>query len=91
MLRAYPPKLSHKAARCWTELGVDGADRCHRHGRSQPDHVMVGTTAAGTEVDARATVLWAAGVKASPLGKMLADGDGGGGRTAPAGCWSSRT
>jgi NADH dehydrogenase len=71
LLPTYPPKLSHAAEQALTELGVQtrtgamvtGIDR-------QGVTVKSGNTI--TQFAAR-TVLWAAGVAASPLGKMLAD------------------
>ena len=68
LLQAYPPDLSAKAEKFLIELGV----------RTCP-HKMVtavddtGVTLNHTERIAAHTVLWAAGVKASPLGKILAD------------------
>ncbi|MGA3227344.1 MAG: NAD(P)/FAD-dependent oxidoreductase [Acidobacteriaceae bacterium] len=65
VLAAYPEDLSVKAARQLAQLGVEV-----RTGQSvmdvKPGYVMVG----GQRLDAVVT-LWAAGVQASPLGKML--------------------
>jgi len=65
ILAAYPEDLSAKAARQLAQLGVEV-----RTGQSvmdvKPGYVMVG----GQRLDAVVT-LWAAGVQASPLGKML--------------------
>ena len=65
ILAAYPEDLSVKAARQLAQLGVEV-----RTGQSvmdvKPGYVMVG----GQRLDAVVT-LWAAGVQASPLGKML--------------------
>ena len=65
ILAAYPEDLSKKAVEQLAQLGVE----VHT-GQSvmdvQPGYVMVG----GKRIDAVVT-LWAAGVQASPLGKML--------------------
>ena len=65
ILAAYPEDLSKKAVEQLVQLGVEV-----RTGQSvmdvKPGYVMVG----GKRVDAVVT-LWAAGVQASPLGKML--------------------
>jgi NADH:ubiquinone reductase (H+-translocating) len=65
ILAAYPEDLSQKAATQLAQLGVEV-----QTGQSvmdvQPGYVMVG----GKRQDAVVT-LWAAGVQASPLGKML--------------------
>ena len=65
ILPAYPEDLSVKAARQLAQLGVEV-----RTGQSvtdvKPGYVVVG----GQRLDAMVT-LWAAGVQASPLGKML--------------------
>ena len=65
VLAAYPEDLSIKAARQLAQLGVEV-----RTGQSvtdvKPGYVVVG----GQRLDAMVT-LWAAGVQASPLGKML--------------------
>jgi NADH dehydrogenase len=65
VLAAYPEDLSVKAARQLAQLGVEV-----RTGQSvtdvKPGYVVVG----GQRLDAVVT-LWAAGVQASPLGKML--------------------
>jgi NADH dehydrogenase len=65
VLAAYPEDLSAKAAHQLAQLGVEV-----RTGQSvtdvQPGYVMVG----GERLNAVVT-LWAAGVQASPLGKML--------------------
>jgi NADH dehydrogenase len=65
VLGMYPPDLQAKARKQLEELGVE-----IRTGTTvtdvQPGYVMVGET----RIDAAVT-LWAAGVKASPLGKML--------------------
>jgi NADH dehydrogenase len=69
ILSAYPPKLSDKAARSLTRLGVT-----LRTGTVvtdvQPDQVTV-RCGDKAEVIRTCTVLWGAGVEASPLAKML--------------------
>ncbi len=65
VLAAFPEKLSHRAARDLGRLGVTVMT-----GRSvtacAPDHVVV-----GDETIACRTVIWAAGVKASPAAQWL--------------------
>jgi NADH dehydrogenase len=74
LLLAYPPVLSAKAARSLERLGVTV-----RTGalvtQLTPDCVTV-KTKAGVERLAARTVLWAAGVQASPLGRALAKSAG---------------
>ena len=65
VLAAYPPDLSEKARQQLVELGVEV--QTGRHVTDiQPGYVMVGDE----RIDAVVT-LWAAGVAASPIGKML--------------------
>ena len=76
VLTAYPERLSEKAADALRTMGVEvwtGA----RVIDLQPDSVQVrhGTTESSIEC---ATIIWAAGVKASPLGASLAEAIGGG-------------
>ncbi|HEX2667926.1 MAG TPA: NAD(P)/FAD-dependent oxidoreductase [Gammaproteobacteria bacterium] len=65
LLSALPAKLSDYAARALTELGVEVLTGT----------AVTGIDAAGVELGGRrieaGTVLWAAGVTASPLGKLL--------------------
>jgi NADH dehydrogenase len=74
VLSAYPPELSQKAVRSLQRLGVEV-----RLGTIvtdiQPDAVVV---RAGEETERipTATVLWAAGVQASPFSKVLAETTG---------------
>jgi NADH dehydrogenase len=73
-LPSFPPDLSVKAEQQLRELGV----RCRAGARVTaitPEGVTV-TTAGREEFIPARTVLWAAGVKASPLGKMVADQTG---------------
>jgi NADH:ubiquinone reductase (H+-translocating) len=65
ILAAYPEDLSKKAVQQLTELGVE-VHTGQTVSDVKPGYVVV----AGKRVDAVVT-LWAAGVQASPLGKML--------------------
>jgi NADH dehydrogenase len=65
VLAAYPPDLSAKAEAALTRLGVEV------HTQTQVTNLGPGwVEAAGKRLDAVVT-LWAAGVQASPLGKLL--------------------
>jgi NADH dehydrogenase len=65
ILAAYPPDLSAKAEAALTRLGVEV------HTQTQVTNLGPGwVEAAGKRMDAVVT-LWAAGVQASPLGKLL--------------------
>jgi NADH dehydrogenase len=71
LLPAYPPKLSHAAEKALIKLGVQTRTAAmvidvHANG------VTVKSNESVTNIEAK-TVLWAAGVQASPLGKVLAD------------------
>jgi NADH dehydrogenase len=74
ILPVYPPELSAKAQRQLEQLGVTV-----RNGAMvtdiEPDRVTV-RSGDETDVIATRTVLWGAGVKASPLGARLADAAG---------------
>ena len=66
VLAAYPPDLSAKAEEALTRLGVEV------HTKTKVDNLGAGwVEVAGKRIEAAVT-LWAAGVEASPLGKMLA-------------------
>jgi NADH dehydrogenase len=65
ILAAYPPDLQRKAAEQLDELGVKFRTNAHVSD-VRPGYVMVGDE----RIDAVVT-LWAAGVQASPLGKLL--------------------
>lgn len=65
ILAAYPPHLQQKALEQLTALGVHIRTNAHVTD-IQPGYVMVGDE----RIDCTVT-LWAAGVQASPLGKML--------------------
>lgn len=74
VLPPYVPKLSAKAATALERLGVTVRTRVIVKD-VQPDGVRV-QTGDQQEFIPTATVLWAAGVKASPLGQKLADATG---------------
>jgi NADH dehydrogenase len=69
LLTAYPPDLSAKAQKQLEELGVEVHLGCHVT-RVQPGWVETGGPNPIGPVEAAVT-LWAAGVQASPLGKLL--------------------
>lgn len=77
ILPAFPPRLSAKAEASLHHLGVEV-----RSGTPVTD-VTADSIRAGTELIPAATTLWAAGVTASPLGRML--GEAAGLRVDPAG------
>ncbi len=74
VLAAYPPELSTKALESLHKLGVSVRLRTAVE-QVSPDGVTL-KTESGSEFLATDTVLWAAGVQASPLAKMLAEGSG---------------
>jgi NADH:ubiquinone reductase (H+-translocating) len=70
VLPSFPPSLSHKAERALEKLGVT-ALLGHSVVDIRTDSVAIRPTG-GTTVDVRArTIIWAAGVKASPLAAAL--------------------
>lgn len=69
LLAAYPPDLSGKAEQELVALGVEVHTGCSVTG-IEPGWVQTGGPNGIGRVEA-AVVLWAAGVEASPLGKML--------------------
>ncbi len=69
ILAAYPPDLQRKAGEQLNALGVKFRTNAHVSD-VQPGYVMVGDERGGERIDAVVT-LWAAGVQASPLGKLL--------------------
>ena len=71
VLPAYPPDLSDKAERSLIRLGVRPKLRTVVTG-VDPQGVTVQRGAESERIAAR-TVLWAAGVEASPLGRILAE------------------
>jgi NADH dehydrogenase len=74
VLPAYPPELSAKAEQSLHHLGVTVRTRTAVE-KITVDGVSL-RTANGTEFLATNTVLWAAGVQASPLAKLLATATG---------------
>jgi NADH dehydrogenase len=69
LLAAYPPDLSAKAKQELAALGVEVHTECSVTG-IEPGWVETGGPKGIGRIEA-AVVLWAAGVEASPLGKML--------------------
>lgn len=74
VLMAYPPELSAKAEASLHRLGVAVRKRAYVE-EINAEGVKLKTDN-GSEFLATETVLWAAGVQASPLAKMLADATG---------------
>jgi NADH dehydrogenase len=74
VLSAYPPELSTKAEQSLLRLGVTVRTKTMVTAIT-PDAVTV-DWAGGREQIPTQTVVWAAGVEASPLAKMLADATG---------------
>ena len=74
LLPTYPPELSEKARRSLAALGVDVRTRATVT-RIDASEVCVETGGGENRFAAR-TVLWAAGVRASPLGRTLATAAG---------------
>ena len=77
LIPTYHPKLSAYAGKTLAGMGVELVFDAHVTAVT-PDHVDVtdDKTKRVTRIET-ATVVWAAGVKASPLGKLLADALGG--------------
>lgn len=71
ILSAYPEDLSAKAAKTLEKLGV--TVRSNTSVTNIEDSKIILSSNGKTEEIASGTILWAAGVKASPLGHMLAD------------------
>jgi NADH dehydrogenase len=75
VLPTFPPSLSKRAARSLEELGVSVLT-----GRTvvgiEPDRVQIQNADGATDSVAARTIVWAAGVAASPLARALADGAG---------------
>jgi NADH dehydrogenase len=77
VLGTFHEKLSAKAKRALENMGIEVQLACHVIA-IESDHVMVrpdGGKGEPQRIDTE-TVVWAAGVKASPLGKLLADAVG---------------
>lgn len=78
VLSMFHPSLSDKAKKALEGMGVEVRLDCHVTD-VQPDHVMVKKDVADAQperIDTE-TVVWAAGVKASALGKLIAEAVGG--------------
>ncbi len=78
VLAAFHERLSQKATESLGKMGVQVRLACHVID-IQSDHVMVKPDAGKGDPQRieTATVMWAAGVKANPLGKMIATAIGG--------------
>jgi NADH dehydrogenase len=74
LLQTYPPDLSASAERSLIQLGVQ--TRAGAKVTAIDSEGVTMQTARGETHIAAGTVLWAAGVQASPLGKMLAERTG---------------
>ena len=74
MLPPYSEKLSHKAEKALRRMGVE-VWTSSKVKDIQPDHVLVERGGTIHRIET-ATVVWGAGVKASPLGKLIADATG---------------
>ena len=74
VLPPFPESLSAKALRCLNKMGVEVITSAHVKD-IQADHVMVECAGTANRIDT-ATVVWGAGVRASSLGKQLADATG---------------
>ncbi|MGZ3385306.1 MAG: NAD(P)/FAD-dependent oxidoreductase [Isosphaeraceae bacterium] len=74
VLPTYPPELSIKAVRQLNQLGV--VVRTGAMVSDIRDDAVVFRTAEGVEVVAARTALWAAGVRPSPLGRVLSEAAG---------------
>ena len=77
VLGAFHPKLSARAKKDLEGMGVEVRLDCHVTA-IEPEYVLVkpdGGKAEAQRIDTE-TVVWAAGVKASPLGKLIADAVG---------------
>jgi NADH dehydrogenase len=75
VLPGYPATLSRAAARSLEKLGVEVRTSC-RVTDVRADGVRLATSGRGEETLGTRTVLWAAGVQGSPLGRELARATG---------------
>jgi NADH dehydrogenase len=76
ILTSYPSDLAAQAGRSLQELGVEVLTNCSLVQIEEEYAILRDTqTAQETELPAR-TVLWAAGIKASPLGQIIAERTG---------------
>ncbi len=71
VLPPYSEKSSHKAEKALARMGVE-VWTSSKVKDIQPDHVMVERGGTIQRIDTE-TVVWGAGVRASPLGKLIAD------------------
>ncbi|MEO8660295.1 MAG: NAD(P)/FAD-dependent oxidoreductase [Bryobacteraceae bacterium] len=76
VLSGYPPDLSRKAEHSLLQLSVRPRLGMHVVGIDEDGVTMQPSAGGPPERLASQTVLWAAGVAASPLGKMLTEGAG---------------
>ena len=74
LLQAYPEKLAKKAQQALERFGVE-VWTSSKVRDIQNDHVMVERDGKTERIDT-ATVIWGAGVRASPLGKLIAEATG---------------
>ena len=74
ILQAFPEKLSRKGEKALNRMGVE-VWTSSKVKEIHPDHVMVERGGTVHRIET-ATVVWGAGVKASPLGKMIGDATG---------------
>jgi NADH dehydrogenase len=74
ILQAYAEKLSRKGEKSLRRMGVE-VWTSSKVREIHPDHVVVERGGNLHRIDT-ATVVWGAGVRASPLGKMIADATG---------------
>lgn len=74
ILPAYPEDLSHKATRCLEKLGV--TVKTNHMVTSVKQHAVIVKHEGQEEIIPARTVLWGAGVQASPLGRLLAEKTG---------------
>src|SRR5262245_28773062 len=74
ILQAFPDTLARKGQKALERMGVE-VWTSSKVREIQPDHVMIERAGQHQRVET-ANVIWGAGVKASPLGKMLADATG---------------
>jgi NADH dehydrogenase len=71
LLPTFPPDLAERAAQFLARLGVEVQTKA-RVANIEPEVVLIQSGAAVEEIRTR-TVLWGAGVQASPFGKVLAE------------------
>ncbi|HWR83341.1 MAG TPA: NAD(P)/FAD-dependent oxidoreductase [Candidatus Deferrimicrobium sp.] len=73
VLPAFPPSLSHEARKSLEKLGIEVRSRT-KVLQVEPDGVTLETEGRQELIDA-GTILWAAGITASPLGRLLVQGN----------------